>query len=188
VQYSVAHEQWTSDMMICVWLTFVGATLTSEHTVLPIAPVCFQDPVGVIPVDANVHGAYLISAAIVRRGAALINEESRLSTITDMALSVENVNIKKISMPTQTMRDNLVAIDLSEDDMLSTVADEAVRQVLLIPTQDAYKLRLSHKVQQYLEPCNPDHCLRQLNELRSHARWPQVLIFSILTALCACKL
>jgi hypothetical protein len=174
VQYSVAPEQWTSAMMVCVWSTFVGATLTSEHAVLPIAPVCFQHPVGVMPVDTDVHGAYLVSAAIVRRGAGLINEESRLSAITDLAVSVENMNIKKLSMPTQLMRDNLLKIDPSKEDVLATPADEAVRQALLIPTQDPYKLRLSHKVQQYMEPCNPGYCSNQLNELQLNARWSQV--------------
>jgi hypothetical protein len=49
-------------------------------------------------------------------------------------------------MPTQLMRENLMAINSSEADTLSTPADEAVRQVLLFLRQDASKLRLSHTV------------------------------------------
>jgi hypothetical protein len=180
VRYEVtALEHWTSEMMVCVWSTFVGQTFTSEHTVLSNSPVCFRDPAGVMPVDTDVHGAYLVSAAIVQRGAVSINEETRLSTITDMALAVENMDIKQISMPTQLLRANLMAINTSEPSILSTSADEAVRQTLLIPTQDPYELRLSYKVQQYLEPCNPNQCSQQHYELQFNARWHQVTRRSI---------
>jgi hypothetical protein len=43
-----------------------------------------------------VHGAYLISAAVVQRGAGLIDEETCLSTITDMALAPENFGHRKV--------------------------------------------------------------------------------------------
>jgi hypothetical protein len=188
VRYEVtALEHWTNETMVCVWSTFIGQTFTSEHTVLSNSPVCFQDPAGVMPVDTDVHGAYLVSAAVVQRGAVLINEESRLSTITDMALALENMDIKKLSTPTQLMRDNLMAMNASEPSILSTSADEAVRQVLLMPTQDPYKLRLSYRVQQHMGPCNPNQCSKQLYELQSNARWPQVTRRSIANLGCACR-
>ncbi len=187
VQYRVAALDWTSEMMVCLWSTFVGQTFTSEYTVLSISPVCSLDLVGVIPLDADVHGAYLVSAAIIRRGASLINKETRLSQITELTLEVFNIKLRKLSLPTQLMRQNILATNLSQVPALSASADEAVGQVLLVPTQDPYKLRLSYRVQQCLEPCNSDHCTQQLHKLQLNERWPQVTCKCFASALYACE-
>jgi hypothetical protein len=104
----------------------------------------------------------------------LINEETRLSAVSDLIVHIQNMDIKMLSMPAQLMRENLLAINASEQDILSTSADSAVQGVLLIPTLDPYKLRLTYNVQQHFEICNPYHCSFQLNELQSNARRSQV--------------
>jgi hypothetical protein len=169
-----AFEHQANKVMVCVWSAFAGANATSQHIVQTYPAQCFTDLAGVIPLETDVYGAYLVSAAVVQRGASLINEETRLSAVSDLIVHIQNMDIKMLSMPAQLMRENLLAINASEQDILSTSAAEAVRGVLLIPTLDPHKLRLSYKVQQCLEPCNPNHCSFQLNELQANARWSQV--------------
>jgi hypothetical protein len=70
VRYKVGtSEHQTSEMMVCAWSSFAGATATSQHIVQTYPAQCFTDLAGVLPLETDVNGAYLVSAAVVQRGA-----------------------------------------------------------------------------------------------------------------------
>jgi hypothetical protein len=166
-QVAVTSElDWTSEMHVCMWHNMNDNSKS--------AAVCSEQPSGTFPFDSPC-GDYVINVAIVRKGSLSISEQSLMSAVAELPLSIDCTSKNLARNKAVDLRQRLgTNISSLTDDVLWQPFHADIWHLLLDPEVEASQLRKVSRIQHYLEPCNSDLCADRLQHLQRHARWSQV--------------
>jgi hypothetical protein len=173
-----SEHRWTKELTVCAWLDLTNSELDADAPSPRSSATCLPGTLGMIPLDIKSSGSYKLSAVVVPKGLASLNDRALQSDVATLSFEASldaTIPHDERGQMIRSMRTALAQQQPSEQrESLWEMFHEQVRQLLLDPDTDPFMIRTKPELRAFMEPCVPIACVQQLQLLQAHPRWSQV--------------